>query len=199
GEISGGEGGMRSGDIGTADADGNFYIVDRLKELMKYKGFEVPAAELEGLVLAHPAVADAAVIAVSDLEAGEIPKALVVPKPAADVSEQELIGYVAERVAPYKRGRIVEVVAEIPRSPSGEISRPGLLRRESPQDLFPPRALLMLWTCTSWPCLIGLRVSPIRTPYSMTSAPSARSARATLWPSGTRSSTASPIARSESM
>ena len=132
-EIITGDGWLRTGDIGTADADGNFYIVDRLKELIKYKGFQVPPAELEALLLAHPAVADAAVIAVSDLEAGEIPKALVVPKPAADVSEQELIGYVAERVAPYKRVRIVEFVAEIPRSPSGKILRRVLLERESPQ------------------------------------------------------------------
>ena len=93
----------------------------------------MPPAELEALLLAHPAVADAAVIAVSDLEAGEIPKALVVPKPAADVSEQELIGYVAERVAPYKRVRIVEFIAEVPRSPSGKILRRVLLERESPQ------------------------------------------------------------------
>jgi len=75
-------------------------------------------------------VVDAAVVAVPDLEAGEIPKAVVVPKHAAEVSEQELIGYVAERVAPYKRLRFVEFVAEIPRSPSGKILRRVLLERE---------------------------------------------------------------------
>lgn len=124
------DGWLRTGDIGTADTDGNFYIVDRLKELIKYKGFQVPPAELEALLLAHPAVADAAVIAVPDEDAGEIPKAVVVPKPTANVSEQELLAYVAERVAPYKRVRAVEFTTEIPRSPSGKILRRVLIERE---------------------------------------------------------------------
>jgi len=129
-EIISSDGWLRTGDVGTADADGNFYIVDRLKELIKCMGFQVSPAELEALLLTHPGVADAAVVAVPDLEAGEIPKAVVVPKQAAEVSEQELIGYVAERVAPYKRLRFVEFVAEIPRSPSGKILRRVLLERE---------------------------------------------------------------------
>ncbi len=74
------EGWLHTGDIGYADEDGYFWIVDRLKELIKYKGFQVAPAELEALLLTHPAVADAAVIGVPDEEAGELPKAFVVRK-----------------------------------------------------------------------------------------------------------------------
>jgi len=115
------EGWLHTGDIGHADADGHFFIVDRLKELIKYKGMQVPPAELESVLLSHPAVADAAVVAQKDDEAGEIPRAFVVLKGAA--TAEELMAFVAERVAPYKKIRRVEFIAAIPKSPSGKILR----------------------------------------------------------------------------
>lgn len=119
---------LHTGDIGHADADGDFYVVDRLKELIKFKGHQVPPAELEAILLTHPAVADAAVIPHPDQEAGEIPKAFVVLKTPA--TAEELIQYVAERVAPHKKIRLVETIAEIPKSASGKILRRKLVERE---------------------------------------------------------------------
>lgn len=115
------DGWLHTGDIGFADAEGYYTIVDRLKELIKYKGYQVPPAELEALLCRHPAVADAAVIGVPDAEGGEVPKAFVVLR--QPLSPDELIAYVAERVAPYKKVRAVEVVDVIPKSPSGKILR----------------------------------------------------------------------------
>jgi acyl-CoA synthetase (AMP-forming)/AMP-acid ligase II len=122
------EGWLRTGDIGYVDADGYFYIVDRIKELIKYKGQQVAPAELEAVLLAHPAIADAAVVGVPDEVAGEVPKAFVVPK--ADLDVQEVLAYVAGHVAPYKKIRKVEVVAAIPRSASGKILRRRLIEEE---------------------------------------------------------------------
>ena len=119
---------FHSGDIGHADEDGHFYIVDRLKELIKYKGMQVAPAELETLLLTHPAVADAAVIPVPDEEAGEVPKAFVVKR--GEVTEEEIKAFVASRVAPYKKIRIIEIVDQIPKSPSGKILRRILVERE---------------------------------------------------------------------
>ncbi len=99
---------LHTGDIGYADEDGWFYIVDRLKELIKYKAYQVAPAELEAVLLAHPAVADAAVIPSPDDEAGEVPKAFVVLK--AEATTEELMAFVAARVAPYKKVRRVEFV-----------------------------------------------------------------------------------------
>ncbi|HTD70881.1 MAG TPA: 4-coumarate--CoA ligase family protein [Gemmatimonadales bacterium] len=121
------DGWLHTGDIGHADADGYFTIVDRLKELIKHKGFQVPPAELEAVLCGHPAVADAAVIPIPDAEAGEVPKAFVVLR--GQVSAADLIAYVAERVAPYKKIRAVEVIDAIPRSPSGKILRRVLKER----------------------------------------------------------------------
>jgi len=121
------EGWLRTGDVGRADVDGYLYIVDRAKELIKYKGYQVPPAELEAVLLGHPAIADAAVIGVEDEEAGEVPMAFVVR--AADVSAEEILHYVAENVAPYKRIRYVEFRDSIPKSPSGKILR-RLLKAE---------------------------------------------------------------------
>jgi acyl-CoA synthetase (AMP-forming)/AMP-acid ligase II len=115
------DGWFRSGDIGHADGEGQFFIVDRLKELIKYKGLQVPPAELEAVLLSHPAVADAAVVPFSDEEAGEIPRAFVVRKGAA--TAEELIAYVAGQVAPYKKVRRLEFVDAIPKSASGKILR----------------------------------------------------------------------------
>ncbi|MGH2652437.1 MAG: AMP-binding protein, partial [Actinomycetota bacterium] len=115
------DGWLRTGDIGHADEDGFFFVDDRLKELIKYKGYQVPPAELEAVLVGHPAVADAAVIPSPDEEGGEVPKAFVVLKGKA--TPDKLMAYVAERVAPYKRIRKLEVIEEIPKSLSGKILR----------------------------------------------------------------------------
>lgn len=122
------EGWLHTGDIGFADNEGHFFIVDRAKELIKYKGFQVPPAELEAVLLTHPAVADAAVIPCPDDEAGEIPKAFVVLKEAA--TSAELLDFVAERVAPYKKIRLLEFIDKIPKSASGKILRRVLIQQE---------------------------------------------------------------------
>ncbi|MCE7984911.1 MAG: 4-coumarate--CoA ligase family protein [Caldilinea sp. CFX5] len=122
------DGWLHTGDIGYYDEDGYFYIVDRLKELIKYKGFQVAPAELEALLLSHPAIADAAVIGKADEEAGEVPKAFIVPK--GDVTADAILAFVAERVAPYKKIREIEVVTQIPKSASGKILRRVLADQE---------------------------------------------------------------------
>jgi acyl-CoA synthetase (AMP-forming)/AMP-acid ligase II len=123
------DGWLHTGDVAVVDEDGYFQIVDRLKELIKYKGFQVPPAELEALLIGHPAVADAAVIGVPDEEAGELPKAFVVAE--AETTDEELLEFVAERVSPQKRIRLIERVEEIPKSPSGKILRRVLAEREA--------------------------------------------------------------------
>jgi acyl-CoA synthetase (AMP-forming)/AMP-acid ligase II len=122
------DGWLRTGDIGYADEDGDFYLIDRLKELIKYKAYQVAPAELEAVLLSHPMVADAAVIPSPDEEAGEVPKAFVVLR--GEASCEELMAFVAARVAPYKKVRRVEFVGEIPKSPSGKILRRVLVERE---------------------------------------------------------------------
>jgi len=119
---------LHTGDIGYADGDSHFFIVDRAKELIKYKGFQVPPAELEAVLLTHPAIADAAVIPCPDDEAGEVPKAYVVLKGAA--SPEEIMAYVNERVAPHKKLRFLETIDKIPKSPSGKILRRVLVQAE---------------------------------------------------------------------
>jgi len=122
------EGWLHTGDVGHADQEGCFFVVDRVKELIKYKGMQVAPAELEALLLSHPAVADAAVIPLAHEEAGQVPKAFVVLKGPA--TPDELMAFVAERVAPYKRVRCLEVIDQIPKSPSGKILRRLLVQRE---------------------------------------------------------------------
>src|SRR5438132_1986694 len=122
------DGWLHTGDIGYADEDGHFYIVDRVKELIKYKGFQVAPAELEAILLTHPAVADAAVIPCKDDEAGEVPKAFVVKKHEA--SGKEIMDFVAARVAPHKKIRAVEFIDQIPKSLSGKILRRVLIEKE---------------------------------------------------------------------
>jgi acyl-CoA synthetase (AMP-forming)/AMP-acid ligase II len=122
------DGWLRTGDIVRADADGWFVVVDRVKELIKYKGYQVAPAELEAVLVSHPAVADAAVVGSPDDEAGEVPKAFVVL--SAPVSEEDLMAFVADRVAPYRKVRLLEVVEQIPKSPSGKILRRLLVERE---------------------------------------------------------------------
>ena len=124
-----GEGWLHTGDVAEVDEDGYYYIVDRLKELIKYKGFQVPPAELEAVLLEHPAVADCAVIGVPDEEAGELPKGYVVVAEGSDVSDDELLGFVAERVSPQKKLRLLERIDEVPKSASGKILRRELAGR----------------------------------------------------------------------
>ncbi|HJN44193.1 MAG TPA: 4-coumarate--CoA ligase family protein [Vicinamibacterales bacterium] len=124
------DGWLHSGDIGYADDDGYLFVVDRVKELIKYKGMQVAPAELEGVIQAHPAVADAAVIPVPVLEVGEIPKAFVVLKPDARATPEEIMAHVAASVAPHKKVRQVEFIDAIPKVPSGKILRRELRERE---------------------------------------------------------------------
>ncbi|WP_214405605.1 AMP-binding protein [Pseudonocardia lacus] len=115
------DGWLRTGDIARVDDDGVFWIVDRLKELIKYKGYQVPPAELEALLLTHPDVLDAAVVGIPHAEGGEAPKAFLVA--ARPIEPDALMAWVAERVAPYKKVRAVEFVERIPKSPTGKILR----------------------------------------------------------------------------
>jgi acyl-CoA synthetase (AMP-forming)/AMP-acid ligase II len=124
------DGFLRTGDLAAYDADGNVHIVDRLKELIKHKGYQVAPAELEALLLTHPDVADAAVIGVRTDDGDEDPKAFVVPAPGAAQDADGLMAWVAERVAPYKKVRRVAYVEAIPKSASGKILRKDLKATE---------------------------------------------------------------------
>jgi acyl-CoA synthetase (AMP-forming)/AMP-acid ligase II len=126
------DGWLHTGDVATVDADGWFSIVDRIKELIKYKGYQVAPAELEAVLLTHPAVADACVIGIRDEEAGEVPKGFVVLH--GTVTADELMEHVAARVAPYKKVRLIEVIDAIPKSPSGKILRRVLVERARAGD-----------------------------------------------------------------
>ena len=122
------DGWLKTGDIAFLDDDRFLYVVDRLKEMIKYKGYQVSPAELEDLLVAHPKIVDAAVIGRPDEEAGELPIAYVVTN--APLGTGEVVAYVAENVAPYKKVRGVEFVDEIPKSPAGKILRRVLIERE---------------------------------------------------------------------
>ena len=123
------DGWLHTGDIARRDEQGYVQIVDRKKEMIKYKGFGIAPAELEALLHEHPAVADCAVVPKADPDAGEIPRAFVVLNAGIAVSGEELMRFVAERVAGYKQVRAVEFVAEIPKNPSGKILRRVLKER----------------------------------------------------------------------
>ena len=122
------DGWLRTGDLCRVDPDGYLFVVDRVKELIKYKGYQVAPAELEAVLLAHPQVADVAVIRSPDQEAGEIPKAFVVAN--GPVDPEALMAWATERVAPYKRIRRVEFVDQIPKGPYGKVLRRILLERD---------------------------------------------------------------------
>ena len=117
------EGFLHTGDVATVSAQGYVSIVDRVKELIKYKGYQVPPAELEAVLLTHPQIADAAVIGVLDEDREEVPKAFVVLQAGATLSAQEVMAYVAEHVAPHKKVRQVEFISFIPKSSAGKILR----------------------------------------------------------------------------
>ena len=117
------DGWLHTGDVATVSVDGVVHIVDRVKELIKVKGFQVAPAELEVLLRAHPDVAEAAVVPMPDEQSGEVPKAFVVRVPGSTVSAEEIIDYVAGRVARYKRVRVVEFIDMVPTSPAGKTLR----------------------------------------------------------------------------
>ena len=124
------DGWFHTGDIARMDGDGYVQIVDRKKDLIKYKGFQVAPAELEGLLLEHPGVADAAVVPKPDAEAGETPKAFVVRRDHADPTADELIAFVSSRVATFKRVREIEFIDALPKNASGKLLRRVLIDRE---------------------------------------------------------------------
>ncbi len=123
-----GDGWLHTGDIGTMDADGYLTVVDRLKELIKVKGFQVAPAELESLLLKHPKIADVAVIPVADEQCGEVPKAICVAK--EPLTAEEVMAFLDPKVAHYKRVKHVAFVEAIPKSPSGKILRRVLVEKE---------------------------------------------------------------------
>lgn len=124
------DGWLHTGDVAIVDEHQHFHIVDRVKELIKFKGFQVPPAELEALIITHSAVADVAVIGIPDDAAGELPKAFVTLKPGMSASEADIRDFVAAKVATYKQIHQVEFIDEIPKSASGKILRRFLRDRE---------------------------------------------------------------------
>ena len=123
------DGWLHTGDLGHIDEDGSIFLVDRLKELIKVRGYQVAPAELEAVLVTHPAVADAAVIGVPVERDGERPKAFVVSR-GVPLDREELSAYVAERVAPYKRLGAIEEIDELPKSLTGKLLRRVLVERE---------------------------------------------------------------------
>ncbi|MEO9780675.1 MAG: AMP-binding protein [Sedimentitalea sp.] len=117
------DGWLHTGDIGHFDQDGYLFITDRVKELIKYKGFQVAPAELEAELLTHHEIVDVAVIGVTDDEAGEVPMAFVVPAPNAEVTLETIQGYLEGRLSHYKQVRRMEIVDEIPKTAAGKILR----------------------------------------------------------------------------
>ncbi|SDF69198.1 4-coumarate--CoA ligase family protein [Klenkia brasiliensis] len=125
-----GEGWLHTGDVAVVDDLGRYTVVDRVKELIKYKGYQVAPAELEAVLIAHPGIADAAVIGVKDEESGEeLPKAFLVRAPGSAITEDEVKAYMAEKVAPHKKIRIVEFIEQVPKSAAGKILRKELRTR----------------------------------------------------------------------
>lgn len=140
------DGFFKTGDIGHLDKEGNFYITDRVKELIKYKGFQVAPAELEGYLVDHPLVDDAAVIGVhSEEHASELPRAYIVVSSSGkedDATAQEIIKFIEGKVAAHKRLRGgVRFVKEIPKSPSGKILR-RVLKEDAKKEAQSPKAKL---------------------------------------------------------
>ncbi|HEU4849869.1 MAG TPA: AMP-binding protein [Terrimesophilobacter sp.] len=124
------DGFLRTGDIATVSSEGVVTIVDRLKELIKYKGYQIAPAELEALLLTHPAIADAAVIGIPGDEGQEVPKAFVVLQAGAELDEAGVMDFVSEHVAPYKKVRRVQFTDAIPKSSAGKILRKNLRAAE---------------------------------------------------------------------
>jgi acyl-CoA synthetase (AMP-forming)/AMP-acid ligase II len=120
------DGWLRSGDGGHIDADGYVYVTDRIKDMIISGGENIYPAEIERVLAEHPALQDVAVIGVPDERWGEVPKAVVVAKPGATVDTDELLAWCRERLASFKCPKTVDVLAELPRNPTGKILKKDL-------------------------------------------------------------------------
>jgi len=124
------DGWLHTGDVAVIDENGCYTVVDRVKELIKYKGYQVAPAELEAVLIGNPEIADAAVIGIKDPDSGEeLPKAFVVRAPGSSITEQEVMDFVISRVAPHKKIRMVEFIEQVPKSAAGKILRKDLKAR----------------------------------------------------------------------
>eukprot|EP00253_Pinus_taeda_P014316 PITA_14316 len=123
------EGWLHTGDMGYFDEDGGLYIVDRIKEIIKVKGYQVAPAELEALLLTHSQIVDVGVIPFPDPNSGEVPIAYVVRSPGRSLTEKDVMDYVAKQVAPYKRLHKINFVNSIPKSSAGKILRRELVAK----------------------------------------------------------------------
>lgn len=123
------DGWLHTGDVGYVDDDDEVFIVDRVKELIKFKGFQVPPAELEALLLSHPSIADAAVVPQKDEVAGEVPVAFVVATKDSNLTEEAVKEFISKQVVFYKRLQKVYFTHAIPKSPAGKILRKDLRAR----------------------------------------------------------------------
>ncbi|WP_138734263.1 4-coumarate--CoA ligase family protein [Modestobacter excelsi] len=125
-----GDGWLHTGDVAVVDDEGRYTVVDRVKELIKYKGYQVAPAELEAVLLSNPEIADAAVIGVQDADSGEeLPKAFVVRAPGSEITAEAVQAYAAQRLAPHKKIRLVEFIEQVPKSAAGKILRKDLKAR----------------------------------------------------------------------